>query len=165
MPGRILELHRQRQVRRPEREQSLEPAVVALDVGRDAIQDRSEALPEEAIRSREPGHRTGGIRQQRSHGTALLRLHGEPEVGVGGGQPGPDLGLGRVLVEGVVELAGRKLTRVVSEQLLGAQPGRIEAGRPRRVGEAARSRVQRAGHAGSIDRPHDGSPSRAASGP
>ena len=76
------------------------------------------------------GTLAAGIDRERPERAAPLGLDGEPERLRRRGQPGVDLGRLRLLVERVVQLAGGQPRRVVAEQAVAAEAGRVEARRP-----------------------------------
>ncbi len=141
----VLELHRERDVARPCREEAGQLGVVALHEVRDAVEDGPEPGPERPVRAGEPRD-AGGRVGQRPGGSAALGLDGEPERLRGRRQPRGDLVRGRRLVVGVVELDGRQPGRIGWQQVRGAGAGGVEARAPAGVGEAAGPRVEPASH-------------------
>ena len=143
VPRRVLELDGQRQVRRPGREERGEPVVVAPDVVGHAEQDGPEPLAELPERTRQPRDARDRVDEQRAVRAAPLGLDRKPEVGRRGVEPRGNLGRGRLLVVGVVQLAGRQARGVVTEEGVTAEAGGIEARRPRRDRRTRWSRPER----------------------
>ena len=99
VPRRVLELHRQWQVRGPGGEEPGELRIVASDVLGDAEEDGPEPLTERPVRTRQPGDAFARVDREGAERSAALSLDREPEVGRCGSDPRRDLvGLRRCVV-------------------------------------------------------------------